>query len=53
VKQSIVGSGRAVKGQVGYMVQQMLRLTRPPAPADAADGVAVALTCLMRRRAWR
>ncbi len=53
VKQSIVGTGRAAKGQVGYMVQQILRLTRPPAPADAADGVAVALTCLMRRRAWR
>jgi crossover junction endodeoxyribonuclease RuvC len=51
VKQSIAGSGLAAKGQVGYMVQQLLRLTRPPAPADAADGVAVALTCLLRRRA--
>jgi len=53
VKQSIVGTGRAAKGQVGYMVQQLLRLTRPPSPADAADGVAVALTCLMRRRLLR
>jgi crossover junction endodeoxyribonuclease RuvC len=25
------------------MVQQLLRLRTPPAPADAADGVAVAL----------
>jgi crossover junction endodeoxyribonuclease RuvC len=53
VKKSIVGTGLAAKGQVGYMVQQLLRLTRPPTPADAADGVAVALTCLMRRRLFR
>ncbi len=50
VKKSIVGSGAATKPQVGYMVQQLLRLRRPPAPADAADGVAVALTYLLRRR---
>lgn len=50
VKQSIVGRGGAAKNQVGYMVQQMLRLTRPPTPNDAADGVAVALTYLLRRR---
>jgi Holliday junction resolvasome RuvABC endonuclease subunit len=29
------------------MVAQLLRLKRPPAPEDAADGVAVALTHLM------
>jgi Holliday junction resolvasome RuvABC endonuclease subunit len=29
------------------MVQQLLRLTAPPEPADAADGVAIALTHLM------
>lgn len=50
VKQSIVGRGGAEKSQVGYMVQQLLRLTAPPSPNDAADGVAVALTYLMRRR---
>jgi crossover junction endodeoxyribonuclease RuvC len=50
VKQSIVGRGGAAKSQVGFMVQQLLRLTRPPAPSDAADGVAVALTYLLRRR---
>jgi Holliday junction resolvasome RuvABC endonuclease subunit len=32
------------------MVQQLLRLTRPPTPSDAADGVAVALTYLLSRR---
>ena len=50
VKQSIVGRGGAAKSQVGYMVQQLLRLAGPPAPSDAADGVAVALTYLIRRR---
>ena len=50
VKQSIVGRGGAAKAQVGYMIQQLLRLAGPPAPSDAADGVAVALTYLIRRR---
>jgi len=53
VKKSIVGRGGATKPQVGYMVQQLLRLRRPPAPSDAADGVAVALTYLLRRRPLR
>jgi crossover junction endodeoxyribonuclease RuvC len=47
VKRVVVGRGRATKAQVGYMVQQLLRLERPPVPADAADGVAVALTYLL------
>ena len=53
VKRSIAGRGAAAKGQVGYMVQQLLRLTKPPAPSDAADGVAVALTYLLRHRLAR
>ena len=53
VKQSIAGRGGAAKSQVGFMVQQLLRLTRPPTPSDAADGVAVALTYLMRHRLRR
>jgi crossover junction endodeoxyribonuclease RuvC len=47
IKKAIVGRGAALKPQVGYMVAQLLRLKSPPAPEDAADGVAVALTHLM------
>jgi crossover junction endodeoxyribonuclease RuvC len=47
IKKAIVGRGAALKPQVGYMVAQLLRLVRPPAPADAADAVAVALTHMM------
>lgn len=50
VKQSVTGRGGAAKAQVGYMVQQLLRLQRPPAPSDAADGVAIALTYLLTLR---
>jgi crossover junction endodeoxyribonuclease RuvC len=47
VKKTIVGRGAALKPQVGYMVMQLLRLRAAPEPADAADGVAVALTHLI------
>jgi crossover junction endodeoxyribonuclease RuvC len=47
IKKTIVGRGGALKPQVGYMVAQLLRLKSPPAPSDAADGVAVALTHLL------
>jgi crossover junction endodeoxyribonuclease RuvC len=47
VKKTIVGRGAALKPQVGYMVMQLLRLKSAPAPSDAADGVAVALTHLI------
>jgi crossover junction endodeoxyribonuclease RuvC len=47
VKKTIVGRGAALKPQVGYMVAQLLRLKSPPQPADAADGVAVALAHLV------
>ena len=43
IKKVVVGTGGASKDQVGYMVQRHLRLKNPPAPADAADGVAAAL----------
>ena len=49
VKKTIVGAGGAGKTQVGYMVQQLLRLQAPPRPSDAADGVAIALTYLLTR----
>ena len=48
IKKAVVGNGNATKEQVGFMVQQQLRLKDPPSPADAADGVAVALChCVM------
>lgn len=43
VKNAIVGTGRASKEQVQFMVQKLLRLRAAPRPEDAADGVAVAL----------
>lgn len=43
VKNAVVGHGRATKEQVQYMVQRLLRLRSAPQPADAADGVAIAL----------
>jgi crossover junction endodeoxyribonuclease RuvC len=47
VKKTVVGRGAALKPQVGYMVAQLLRLKSAPAPSDAADGVAVALTHML------
>lgn len=43
IKNAIVGTGRATKEQMQFMVQQLLRLKTLPRPADAADAVAVAL----------
>ncbi len=48
VKRAIGGSGAAGKEQVAMMVTRLLRLSAPPRPADAADGVAIALTHLIR-----
>jgi crossover junction endodeoxyribonuclease RuvC len=50
IKQTVTGRGAALKPQVGFMVAQLLRLKAAPTPADAADGVAVALTHLLGRR---
>jgi crossover junction endodeoxyribonuclease RuvC len=43
IKNAVAGTGRATKEQIQFMVQRLLRLKTPPTPADAADGVAVAL----------
>jgi crossover junction endodeoxyribonuclease RuvC len=47
IKKAIVGTGGATKLQVQFMVSRLLRLKTAPEPADAADGVAAALTRLM------
>jgi crossover junction endodeoxyribonuclease RuvC len=48
VKRAVTGTGAATKPQVGAMVMRLLHLTTSPRPADAADGVAIALTHLLR-----
>jgi crossover junction endodeoxyribonuclease RuvC len=50
VKSAIVGTGRATKEQIQFMVMKLLRLKTVPAPSDAADGVAVALCHLNSAR---
>jgi crossover junction endodeoxyribonuclease RuvC len=48
IKSAVVGTGKATKDQVGFMVKQQLHLKEVPTPADAADGVAAALChCLV------
>ncbi|ULJ62696.1 crossover junction endodeoxyribonuclease RuvC [Wielerella bovis] len=49
VKQAVVGQGKAAKEQVQHMVVQMLQLSGTP-QADAADGLAVALTHALRNQ---
>jgi crossover junction endodeoxyribonuclease RuvC len=52
IKKAVAGSGQATKAQVQYMTARLLRLKHAPEPADAADGVACALTaCLTGTRA--
>ena len=48
IKKTVVGAGGARKNQVGAMVAHLLRLKSAPQPPDAADGVAAALTFILR-----
>lgn len=48
IKKTVVGAGGAKKNQVGAMVAHLLRLKHAPQPSDASDGVAVALTYILR-----
>ena len=48
VKQSVVGYGRAEKGQVQSMVQLLLGLTDAPEPFDASDALAIAVCHIHR-----
>lgn len=45
VKQALTSYGKADKQQVGNMVKAMLKLTAIPKPDDAADALAIAITC--------
>jgi crossover junction endodeoxyribonuclease RuvC len=47
IKKAIVGRGAASKEQVQFMLTHLLRLKSAPKPADASDGVAAAVTCLL------
>jgi crossover junction endodeoxyribonuclease RuvC len=49
IKLAVVGTGRASKQQIQYMVRAALSLPVLPAPFDAADGLAAAL-CYANRR---
>lgn len=53
VKKAVTGNGAATKPQVQFMITQLLRLKTPPQPADAADGVAAALTYAMTAHVTR
>jgi crossover junction endodeoxyribonuclease RuvC len=48
VKKTVAGAGAAPKAQVAAMVARLLQLAHAPRPADAADGVAIALTHILR-----
>lgn len=43
VKAAVTGSGRADKAQVQHMIARILKLDKPPSPADAADALAIAI----------
>ena len=47
VKKQITSYGRANKKQVQLMVKRLLHLAEVPQPDDMADGLAIALCCLI------
>jgi crossover junction endodeoxyribonuclease RuvC len=50
VKMGVTGYGKADKGQVGRMVAVILRLAEVPTPDDAADALAIAISCANAER---
>lgn len=50
VKQALVGTGRAGKAQVAYMVRALLGLKETPESHHVADALALALTHLSARK---
>lgn len=50
VKQTLVGTGRADKAQIAYMVRALLKLPAAPESDHVSDAIALALTHLQSRR---
>ena len=50
VKKRVTGYGKAPKSQVQAMVKRLLCLHETPKPDDMADGLALALCCLLDRQ---
>lgn len=50
VKQSVTGYGRADKTQLEAMVKMILNIKKKITPDDAADALAIALTCAASRK---
>ncbi len=50
VKQALVGTGRAGKDQVAFMVRALLKLQATPTNSHMADALAIALTHIQSRR---
>ncbi|MCP6719285.1 MAG: crossover junction endodeoxyribonuclease RuvC [Patescibacteria group bacterium] len=49
VKLAVTGYGRADKKVVQEVLQKMLKLKELPKPDDAADALAVAITCFLKK----
>ena len=52
IKLAVVGAGSADKGQVQYMVQQLLGLEKIPSPDHAADALAAAICYTTPSVSW-
>ncbi len=51
VKLNMTGYGKATKQEIQQMVQQLLEMDELPRPDDAADGLALALSCAFEQGA--
>jgi crossover junction endodeoxyribonuclease RuvC len=49
VKMTITGHGRAEKSEVQKRIKKLLNLNETPKPDDAADALAIAITCSLKR----
>lgn len=52
VKQSLTGHGASDKGQVSYMMAQILSLETPIASADESDALAIAICHAFKTHDW-